>query len=109
MNLQDIKFLNLPDQTLSFNDVLKNKRVVVFGLPGAFTPTCSSKQLPGFDEYYNDIIGYNIDEIYCVSVNDGFVMKSWFTSLGIERVKYLSDGNGDFTRRLGMLVEKKNL
>ena len=109
MNLQDIKFLNLPDQTLSFNDVLKNKRVVVFGLPGAFTPTCSSKQLPGFDEYYNDIIGHDIDEIYCVSVNDGFVMKSWFTSLGIERVKYLSDGNGDFTRRLGMLVEKKNL
>ncbi len=109
MNLKEIKFLNLPDETVGFDDVFKNKRVVVFGLPGAFTPTCSSKQLPGFDEYYNDIISYDIDEIYCVSVNDGFVMNSWFTSLGIERVKSLADGNGDFTRRLGMLVEKRNL
>ena len=60
MNLKEIKFLNLPDETVGFDDVFKNKRVVVFGLPGAFTPTCSSKQLPGFDEYYNDIISYDI-------------------------------------------------
>lgn len=109
MNLKGLTFKNLPDATLTGEEVFGGKRVVVFGLPGAFTPTCSSKQLPGFDEYYNDILGHDVDEIYCVSVNDGFVMKSWFTSLGIERVKYLADGNGEFTRRMGMLVEKNNL
>ena len=109
MNLKELSFKNLPDETLHGANIFDGKRVVVFGLPGAFTPTCSSKQLPGFDEFYHDIIGHGIDEVYCVSVNDGFVMKSWFTSLGVERVQYLSDGNGDFTERLGMLVSKANL
>ena len=109
MNLTNVNFNNLPDDYLTGEEVFGGKRVVVFGLPGAFTPTCSSKQLPSYDEFYNDIIGYNIDEVYCVSVNDGFVMKNWFTSLGVEYVKPLADGNGDFTRRLGMLVNKSNL
>lgn len=109
MNLTNVNFNNLPDDYLTGEEVFGGKRVVVFGLPGAFTPTCSSKQLPSYDEFYNDIIGYDIDEVYCVSVNDGFVMKNWFTSLGVEYVKPLADGNGDFTRRLGMLVNKSNL
>tara|TARA_B100001939_G_C16932233_1_gene614398 strand:- start:222 stop:704 length:483 start_codon:yes stop_codon:yes gene_type:complete len=109
MNLTNVNFNNLPDNYLTGEEVFGGKRVVVFGLPGAFTPTCSSKQLPSYDEFYNDIIGYDIDEVYCVSVNDGFVMKNWFTSLGVEYVKPLADGNGDFTRRLGMLVNKSNL
>ena len=109
MNLTNVNFNNLPDDYLTGEEVFGGKRVVVFGLPGAFTPTCSSKQLPSYDEFYNDIIGYDIDEVYCVSVNDGFVLKNWFTSLGVEYVKPLADGNGDFTRRLGMLVNKSNL
>ena len=109
IHLKDVVFKNLPENSLTGEDVFVNKRVVVFGLPGAFTPTCSSQQVPTFDEYYNDIIGHNIDEIYCVSVNDGFVMKAWFKDLGVERVKYLADGSGEFTRRMGMLVKKDNV
>lgn len=108
MNIVDAQFKNLPEETLKGSDVFGGKRVVVFGLPGAFTPTCSSKQLPRFDELYNEFTEY-VDEVYCVSVNDGFVMKAWFENLGIENVKYLSDGSGVFTKAMGMLVAKDNL
>jgi len=107
--MKDIIFKNLPDNSISGEEIFTGKRVVVFGLPGAFTPTCSTKQVPTFDEYYNDILAHQIHEIYCVSVNDGFVMKAWFDSLNVEKVKYLADGSGEFTRRMGMLVKKDNL
>ena len=109
MHLKDVVFKNLPENSLTGEDVFVNRRVVVFGLPGAFTPTCSSQQVPSFDEYYNDILGYDVDEVYCVSVNDGYVMQAWFKELGVERVKYLADGSGEFTRRMGMLVKKDNV
>lgn len=86
-----------------------NKRVVVFSLPGAFTPTCSNYQLPAYDSLYSEFIDLGIDEVYCVSVNDGFVMNAWAKDLGIQNVKLLPDGNGDFTRCMGMQVEKSNL
>ena len=107
--MKDIIIKNLPDSSITGDEIFTGKRVVVFGLPGAFTPTCSTKQVPTFDEYYNDILGHQIHEIYCVSVNDGFVMKAWFDSLNVQRVKYLADGSGEFTRRMGMLVKKDNL
>lgn len=96
-------------QVLTSSDIFLNKRVVVFALPGAFTPTCSSTHLPGYELHYDDIIKQDIDEVYCLSVNDSFVMNAWFADQVIEKVKALPDGNADFTRHLGMLVKKENL
>jgi peroxiredoxin len=83
--------------------------VVIFSLPGAFTPTCSAYQLPGFEERYDDFIGLGIDDIYCISVNDGFVMNAWAKDQNIEKVTLIPDGNAYFTRSMGMLVNKSNL
>jgi len=90
-------------------DVFRGKRVVVFSLPGAFTPTCTSKQCPAYDLAYEHMRDLGADEVYCISVNDAFVMHNWARSLGLKNVKYLPDGNGDFTRRMGMLVNKEHL
>jgi peroxiredoxin len=90
-------------------DLFDGKRVVVFSLPGAFTPTCSAYQLPGFEEKYDDFRSLGIDDIYCISVNDGFVMNAWAQDQNIEKVKLIPDGNAYFTRSMGMLVNKSNL
>ena len=90
-------------------ELFDGKRVVIFSLPGAFTPTCSAYQLPGFEEKYEDFIGSGIDAIYCISVNDGFVMNAWAKDQGIEKVKLIPDGNAYFTRSMGQLVIKSNL
>lgn len=90
-------------------DLTGGKRVVIFSLPGAFTPTCSNSQVPGFEAMYDDFRALGIDEIYCVSVNDAFVMYQWGKSLGVEKVKLLPDGSGDFTRRMGMLIRKDHV
>jgi len=95
--------------TLDTQQQFAGKRVVVFGLPGAFTPTCSTQQLPGFDENFEKFQEKGIDEIYCVSVNDTFVMNSWFESLGIKNVYPLPDGNGEFTHLIGAECSKSNL
>jgi len=91
------------------NELFSNKRVVIFSLPGAFTPTCSAYQLPGFEEKYEEFAALGIDAIYCISVNDGFVMNAWAQDQNIEKVKLIPDGNGYFTRSMGMLVNKSNL
>ena len=96
-------------QDVSSDDIFKDKKIVVLALPGAYTPTCSSTHLPGFDNKYQDIIEQGIDEVYCLSVNDAFTMFQWSKHLGIKHVKMLPDGNGDFTRAMGMLVKKENL
>lgn len=90
-------------------DIFKGKRVVVFALPGAFTPTCSSTHLPGYEAKYDEVKAAGIDEVYCLSVNDAFVMFQWAKQQGLKNVKMLPDGNGDLSRGLGMLVEKQNL
>jgi len=96
-------------QDLTTSEMFANRRVVVFGLPGAFTPTCSSTHLPSYDIYYDKIKACNIDEIYCVSVNDTFVMNSWFNSTDVKNVKPVPDGSGEFTRQMGLLVDKSNI
>ncbi|MEE9397902.1 MAG: peroxiredoxin [Methylococcales bacterium] len=96
-------------QDVSTDDIFKDKTIVVLALPGAYTPTCSSTHLPGFDGKYQEIIDRGVDEVYCLSVNDAFTMFQWSKHLGIEKVKMLPDGNGDFTRAIGMLVKKENL
>lgn len=88
-------------------DLFKDKRVVLFALPGAFTPTCSSTHLPGYEASYDKILSQDVDEVYCLSVNDSFVMNAWFDHLGITNVKPIADGNGAFTRQMGMLVKKE--
>lgn len=96
-------------QDVSTSEIFDGKRVVVFGLPGAFTPTCSSTHLPGFEKHYDDFKALGIDEVYCVSVNDAFVMKQWADKLEVSKVQMLPDGNAEFTKGLGMLVKKENL
>ena len=86
-----------------------NKKIILFGVPGAFTPTCSTQQLPGFEENYGKFQEKGIDEVYCLSVNDSFVMNAWFKDLGIENVKSLPDGARSFTMSIGALCEKNNL
>jgi peroxiredoxin len=95
--------------TRTSTELFNGKRVVIFSLPGAFTPTCSAYQLPGFEEKYEDFKNLGIDEIYCISVNDGFVMNAWAQDQNIQNVKLIPDGNAYFTRSMGMLVSKSNL
>ena len=97
-------------QDVNSYDLFGNKRVIVFSLPGAFTPTCDTYQLPGFElafDRFNQEHG--IDEIYCISVNDSFVMNCWAKSQDIKNVKIIPDGNGEFTNKMRMLVQKENL
>ena len=94
---------------LSSDDVFKGKNVVVFSLPGAFTPTCSTSHLPRFEELYDDFKAQGVDAVVCLSVNDAFVMYQWGLSQKAKNVFLLPDGNADFTRKMGMLVDKSNL
>tara|TARA_B100000886_G_scaffold23887_1_gene15172 strand:- start:8286 stop:8819 length:534 start_codon:yes stop_codon:yes gene_type:complete len=96
-------------QDVTTDDYLKGKRVVLFSLPGAFTPTCSTYQLPGFEENYDAIRNQDIDEVYCISVNDAFVMNAWGKDQKIQNVKMIPDGSGNFTRYMGMLIGKNHL
>ena len=89
--------------------LFKGKRVAVFSLPGAFTPTCSTAHLPRYEELYPELIAQGIDAVICVSVNDAFVMHHWGLVQGAQNVYLLPDGNGEFTRKMGMLVDKSNL
>ncbi len=90
-------------------DYFKGKRVVLFSLPGAFTPTCSTYQLPGYENGFSNFQAQGIDEIYCMSVNDSFVMNKWAQDQKIANVNVIPDGSGEFTRKMGMLVAKDNL
>ena len=91
------------------DDIFKGKRVVVFSLPGAFTPTCSTSQVPGFEETYQEMIDLGVDEVYVISVNDTFVMRKWMIDQGVQNIKFIPDGAGEFTSGMGALVCKDNL
>ena len=91
---------------VSTKELFGDKKVVIFSLPGAFTPTCSGEQLPTYDEMYSQFKDKGFDDVYCVSVNDAFVMNAWARDLGIKNVKMIPDGDGTFTRSMGMLVNK---
>ncbi|WP_319823792.1 peroxiredoxin [Thalassovita sp.] len=96
-------------QDVTTSDYFAGKRVILFSLPGAFTPTCSTYQLPGFEKMADDFRAKGIDAIYCMSVNDSFVMNKWAEAQGLQNVKVIPDGSGEFTRKVGMLVAKDNL
>ena len=90
-------------------DYFAGKRVVLFSLPGAFTPTCSTYQLPGFEQNFAEFKALGIKDIYCVSVNDAFVMNCWAKDQKIKKVKMIPDGSANFTRDMQMAVYKDNL
>ena len=95
-------------QDMTSDDYFKGKRVILFSLPGAFTPTCSTYQLPGFEENFAKFQENGIDGIYCMSVNDSFVMNKWAQAQDVKNVDVIPDGSGEFTRKVGMLVRKDN-
>lgn len=116
----DLVGTSLPDLTFRFRDgarwvdrstadLFGGKRVVLFGLPGAFTPTCSSSHVPRYDELHAEFAAAGIDELIVSSVNDPFVMEAWEADQGTSNVTYLPDGNGALTEALGLLVDKSDL
>ncbi len=96
-------------QDLTTQDIFGGKKVVLFALPGAFTPTCSSTHLPRYEELYDEFRALGIDAVICLAVNDAFVMYQWGKQQGVKNVFLLPDGSGEFTRKMGMLVRKDNL
>ena len=88
------------------NDIFAGKTVVLFALPGAFTPTCSSAHLPRYNQLAPTFKKHGVDEIVCLSVNDTFVMNSWAADQDAENITFIPDGNGDFSEGMGMLVDK---
>jgi peroxiredoxin len=96
-------------QDFRVRDEFAGRKIVIFSLPGAFTPTCSNEQCPNFDRLADEFKALGIDDIYCISVNDAFVMFQWGKNLGLRNVKLLPDGSGEFTRRMGMLINKDHV
>ena len=90
---------------LSTSEYFAGKRIVLFSVPGAFTPTCSAKHLPGFVDHAQDILSKGTDEIACMSVNDVFVMNAWGKSANADSITMLADGNGDFAKALGLEMD----
>ncbi len=96
----------LPPTNVSVAAAVKGKRIVVFGLPGAYTPTCSAKHVPGYLESLVQLKAKKVDEVWCISVNDGFVMAAWGQEHGaIGKIRMLGDGNAELTKKLGLDVD----
>ncbi|MDP3875213.1 MAG: peroxiredoxin [bacterium] len=96
-------------QDVGSDEIFSGKKIVLFALPGAFTPTCSSTHLPGYEKAYSKFEKFGIDEVICLSVNDAFVMFQWGKAQRTKNVRLLPDGSGLFTKKMGMLVKKDNL
>jgi glutaredoxin-like protein len=94
---------------ITTDDIFAGKTVIVFSLPGAFTPTCSSTHVPGYNDLAKVFKNNGVDDIVCISVNDTFVMNEWAKDQGANNVRFIPDGNGEFTEGMGMLVEKTDL
>ena len=96
-------------ESLSTWDMFAGKRVLIFSLPGAFTPTCSTYQLPNFEKLAPNFYAKQIEDIYCITVNDAFVCNAWAKANNLQNVKVIPDGNEKFTEEMQMLVDKENL
>ncbi|MFP6807623.1 MAG: glutathione peroxidase [Pseudomonadales bacterium] len=94
---------------ISSDDLFKGKTVIVFSLPGAFTPTCSATHVPRYEELAPVFFREGVDEVVCMSVNDGFIMYAWEKEQGIQNIRMIPDGNGEFTEQMGLLVDKSDL
>ncbi|MEE9342263.1 MAG: glutathione peroxidase [Gammaproteobacteria bacterium] len=91
------------------SEIFQGKTVVVFALPGAFTPTCSSTHVPRYNQLASTLKQQGVDDVVCISVNDAFVMNEWSAEQNADQLTFLPDGNGDFTRGMGLLVSKNDL
>jgi peroxiredoxin len=92
-------------QDRTTEEIFAGRRIVLFALPGAFTPTCSSTHLPGYEARHAELTEQGVDEVICLSVNDAFVMFQWGKAQGVDKITLLPDGSGEFTRKMGMLVD----
>jgi peroxiredoxin len=92
--------------TKTTDDIFLNKKIVVFALPGAFTPTCSDYHLPSYEDNYEELKKYRVDEVFCLSMNDPFVINIWKKNFSIQKVNFIPDGNGDFTKGMNMLTDR---
>ena len=104
-NFPEVTFYQITESgptTLKAHTILKDKKVLLVGVPGAFTPTCSDEHLPGYKKLASDFFSRGIEEIYVVSTNDPFIMKSWSDSLNMSEFKFISDGNGEFRNKSGL-------
>ena len=88
------------------DDIFLNKKIVVFALPGAFTPTCSDYHLPSYEDNYDEIQKHGVEDIFCLSVNDSFVQNVWKKNSNIKKVNFIPDGNTDFTKEMNMLTDR---
>ena len=104
----DITFYQMTEsgpKGIKAHEIFKSKRVILVGVPGAFTPTCSDEHLPGYIKFASEFFSNGIEEIYVVSTNDPFIMKSWSDSLNISDLKFLSDGNGELRDKTGLITD----
>lgn len=108
----DVTFRTRTDEgwnDITSQDIFADKTVIVFSLPGAFTPTCSATHLPRYEELAPQFAAEGVDDIICMAVNDGFIMYAWEKEQAVNHVKMIPDGNGEFTEKMGMLVDKSDL
>lgn len=104
-DIKVVKATEAGPEAVQTSDYFAGKKVVLFSVPGAFTPTCSAKHLPGFVEKASELKAHGIDEIACTAVNDPFVMKAWGAATGSPDVTMLADGNGDLAKALGLTMD----
>jgi peroxiredoxin len=97
---------SLGPNTYNVADLVQGKKIVIFGLPGAYTPTCSAKHVPGYVKQYDALKAKGVDEVWCLSVNDAFVMNSWGRDQKVgNKVRMMADGSADFTKKLGLELD----
>ena len=109
--IPDVNFIYRTDGkyiTKNTNDIFANKKIVIFALPGAFTPTCSDYHLPSYEDKYDEIIKLGVDSVFCLSMNDPFVQNVWKKNFNITKVEFIPDGNGDFTKGMDMLTDRSD-
>ena len=105
-NVNFIYRINGENITKTTDDIFLNKKIVVFALPGAFTPTCSDYHLPSYEDNYDKIQKHGVDDIFCLSVNDSFVQNVWKKNSNVKKVNFIPDGNADFTKKMNMLTDR---
>jgi len=108
-NIPNIDFITRPEKefvTITSEQIFKDKKIILFAVPGAFTPTCNDYHLPGYELEYDEFKNLGVDEIYCLGVNDPFVLNAWSKSLNIKNIKMLPDNNMNFSKAIDMLTDR---
>jgi len=107
--IPNVDFITRPEKdfvTITSDQIFKDKKIILFAVPGAFTPTCNDYHLPGYEIEYDEFKNLGVNEIYCLSVNDPFVLKAWSKSLNIKNIKMLPDNNMNFSKAIDMLTDR---